>query len=69
MKSIKLESLASENRSKKTHNTNIHQNDNERPLDPFIVQNKLIFKKYKPIKQIGRGTFSTVYLASILDTI
>ena len=68
MKSIKLESLASENRSKKTHNTNIHQNDNERPLDPFIVQNKLIFKKYKPIKQIGRGTFSTVYLASILDT-
>ena len=68
MKSIKLESLTSENRSKKTHNTNIHQNDNERPLDPFIVQNKLIFKKYKPIKQIGRGTFSTVYLASILDT-
>ena len=31
--------------------------------DPFIIQNKIIFKKYRPIKQIGKGTFSKVYIA------
>ena len=29
----------------------------------FIQQNKLLFKKYKPVKLIGKGTFSNVYLA------
>jgi serine/threonine protein kinase len=36
-------------------------NSNEKDL--FIIQNKLLFKKYHPIKAIGQGTFSTVYLA------
>ena len=36
--------------------------------DPFLIQNKIIFKKYHPIKQIGHGTFSTVYLALVLNT-
>ena len=36
--------------------------------DSFILQNKLLFKKYRPIKPIGRGTFSTVYLASNIKT-
>ena len=36
-------------------------NSNEKDL--FIIQNKLLFKKYHPIKAIGHGTFSTVYLA------
>ena len=31
--------------------------------DLFLCQNKLIFKKYKPIKLIGKGTFSNVYLS------
>ena len=31
--------------------------------DIFILQNKLIFKKFRPIQQIGKGTFSSVYLA------
>jgi predicted Ser/Thr protein kinase len=31
--------------------------------DIFILQNKIIFKKYRPIHQIGKGTFSNVYLA------
>ena len=31
--------------------------------DIFILQNKIIFKKYRPIQQIGKGTFSNVYLA------
>ena len=29
----------------------------------FIQQNKLLFKKYKPLKLIGKGTFSDVYLS------
>ena len=29
----------------------------------FIQQNKLLFKKYKPLKLIGKGTFSNVYLS------
>ena len=31
--------------------------------DLFLCINKLIFKKYKPIKLIGKGTFSNVYLS------
>ena len=31
--------------------------------DIFLSQNKIIFKKYKPIKLIGKGTFSNVYLS------
>ena len=31
--------------------------------DIFLIQNKLLFKKYKPLKLIGKGTFSSVYLA------
>ena len=31
--------------------------------DIFLIQNKLIFKKYRPIKLIGKGTFSNVYLS------
>ena len=31
--------------------------------DEFISQNPKIFKKFKPLKLIGKGTFSTVYLA------
>ena len=31
--------------------------------EPFLIQNKLYFKKYKPIKLIGKGTFSNVYLS------
>ena len=37
--------------------------DNSNEKDLFIIQNKLLFKKYHPIKVIGHGTFSTVYLA------
>ena len=29
--------------------------------DTFISDNKLIFKKYKPIKKIGSGSFSNIY--------
>jgi serine/threonine protein kinase len=33
----------------------------------FISQNKIIFKKFKPIKRIGKGTFSSVYIALSLE--
>ena len=33
----------------------------------FICQNKLFFKKYKPIKRIGKGTFSSVYIALYVE--
>ena len=36
--------------------------------DIFLLQNKLIFKKYQPIKPIGKGTFSTVYLSLNIKT-
>ena len=36
--------------------------------DPFITKNPLLFKKYKPIKIIGKGTFSTVYLSININT-
>ena len=68
MQSINLEAHTSENHNKQQENYNSNQINQERPKDPFILQNKIIFKKYKPIKQIGRGTFSTVYLASVVDT-
>ena len=29
--------------------------------DSFISENKLIFKKYKPIKKIGNGAFGNIY--------
>ena len=35
--------------------------------DSFLKENKLIFKKYKPIKQIGKGSFGTIYLVTRLD--
>ena len=31
--------------------------------DSFLNQNKLIFQKYKPIKLLGKGAFSNVYLS------
>ena len=31
--------------------------------DTFIQENQLLFKKYKLLKQIGKGTFSDVYLS------
>ena len=68
MQSFKLEEHTSENHNKQQENYNSHQNNQERQKDPFIIQNKIIFKKYKPIKQIGHGTFSTVYLASVVDS-
>ena len=34
----------------------------------FFNRNKLIFKKYKPIKLLGSGTFSSVYQAINLQT-
>ena len=68
MQSINLEAHTSENHNKQQENYNSNQINQEKPKDPFIIQNKIIFKKYKPIKQIGRGTFSTVYLASVVDT-
>ena len=37
-------------------------NDKNEENDLFILQNKLLFKKFHPIKPIGKGTFSTVYL-------
>ena len=36
----------------------------EKPYDISLLNNnKLYFKKYKPIKVIGKGTFSKVYLS------
>ena len=35
--------------------------------DPFILQNKLFFKKFKPIKLIGKGTFSNVYVSQNIE--
>ena len=29
--------------------------------DSFLNENKIIFKKYKPIKEIGRGSFGKIY--------
>ena len=35
--------------------------ENEKEKDSFLKQNQILFKKYHPIKPIGKGTFSTVY--------
>ena len=35
----------------------------EESQDPFILQNQILFKKFKPIKLIGKGTFSNVYIS------
>ena len=40
----------------------------EKEKDSFLLQNKLLFKKYHPIKPIGKGTFSTVYLSLNIKT-
>ena len=42
--------------------------DSSKEENLFIQQNELLFKKYKPIKLIGKGTFSNVYLAINLKT-
>ena len=42
--------------------------DNANEKDLFLLQNKLLFKKFYPIKQIGKGTFSTVYLSLNIKT-
>ena len=33
----------------------------ENVKDLFLEENKYIFKKYKTIKQIGRGAFGNIY--------
>ena len=70
MQPLHLETPTSENNKNKihNHNHNEHNKNQEKPKDLFLIQNKIIFKKYHPIKQIGRGTFSTVYLAIIVNT-
>jgi len=35
--------------------------------DSFLDENKIIFKKYKPIKKIGKGAFSKIYSTIRLD--
>ena len=39
------------------------QDSSKEEPEIFIQQNKLIFKKYQPLKLIGKGTFSNVYLS------
>jgi len=34
---------------------------NESLNDIFLKENKFIFKKYKPIKKIGEGSFGKIY--------
>ena len=70
MQPLHLENPISENNKNKIHNHihNEHNKNQEKHKDLFLIQNKIIFKKYHPIKQIGRGTFSTVYLAIIVNT-
>lgn len=41
--------------------------DSEDEKNDFISHNKIIFKKYKPIKRIGKGTFSSVYISLSLE--
>ena len=65
MQPLKYETQISEKHPSQNQH---HQKSQEKPKDLFILQNKLIFKKYQPIKQIGRGTFSTVYLALNINT-
>ena len=42
--------------------------NNDYEEDEFLSQNPIIFKKFKPLKLIGKGTFSSVYLAENLKT-
>ena len=36
--------------------------NNDKTLDDsFLKENEYIFKKYKPIKKIGKGTFGNIY--------
>jgi predicted Ser/Thr protein kinase len=35
--------------------------------DDFLVNNKLIFKKYKPIAKIGSGSYGNVYSAKRIE--
>ena len=37
--------------------------DKDKDKDNFLEENTLIFKKYKPIKKIGYGSFSNIYSA------
>ena len=37
------------------------KNKDENLVDDFLKENKIIFKKYKPIKLIGKGAFSNIY--------
>jgi len=41
--------------------------DSEDEKSEFIPLDKIIFKKYKPIKKIGKGTFSSVYISLCLE--
>ena len=43
------------------------KNKDENFVDDFLKENKIIFKKYKPIKLIGKGSFSNVYSTIKLD--
>ena len=43
-------------------------NINNENKDEFISENSLIFKKYKPLKKIGGGSFCNVYLAINITT-
>ena len=49
-------------------NSSNENNGNEIEIDLFLHQNKLLFKKYHPIKPIGKGTFSTVYVSINIKT-
>ena len=44
----------------KSYNKRI-KNKDENLVDDFLKENKIIFKKYKPIKLIGKGAFSNIY--------
>ena len=43
----------------KSSRKNIKKEENL--TDDFLNENKIIFKKYKPIKLIGKGAFSRIY--------
>ena len=42
--------------------------ENEKEKDNFLKQNQILFKKYHPIRPIGKGTFSTVYASINIKT-
>ena len=47
---------------------NLSNKSIDKETDIFLLQNKLLFKKFQPIKAIGKGTFSTVYLSINIKT-